>query len=301
MNNSVRSSSTKLSVFLNIWTKHYYGEPKDIGGFLQLLGLVKPLTYDCFTLNDDYSFEYNSAGERVAITFSNYDSMDFGPIITIARGEKTENYLAAFDDDGNPCLNLTSISIKDYSNGNRLFIHCAPSLINITFNLVTGHVLKIEMCNLDFALPKIYGQINEVVNLLSFSKFILEKINEDNISELHKLKSSLIELLKLSPSQFSKSKVLFSHSIEDNVSNEILFVDGKVQRYANQEADGVYTVSRDGNWSYFSDNVSITYSPEDKNYEFSIIGDRKALNINPCTILTDIEPTITVMMDCFKS
>ena len=163
-----------------------------------------------------------------------------------------------------------------------------------TLKLDDTHTLEVEMSErkgIPFNVPssKICQKVENYLLTLDNSLVITDVF------------AKVIELLELSDADIEFISMLSCSYIEtvgteSRIRSKISMERGVIKEYAISKNGETFHVSIDGNWSYLSDNVQISYHPE-KAYSFSVAGSEASIiNINPAKLMSRVKEIISNLM-----
>lgn len=299
----VSYANSELKQLVAEWLKNEGWKSKDFATFVELVGIKTPARISDFNA-DNYSFKCTTADNtEVTITFRFGSIMDEVSEILVTEAEETRCYYINGNFKGNSLPKVTLSSRTIAKDGKNLYSYYSEYFCHRELYFNPTHKLKVEIPEPNGGERKNYNAA-VLRNHKQVEEYLLGLDSSLVLSEVY---DRFMELLGFSDEDVLNCKEIYFSYIEttntgeEQVRSKIHKKRGQMQDYAVLEDGETFEVSRDGNWNYFSDNITIQYSKINDSYVFSVTGKELSIKTaNPTETLIRVKTRISELMEFVK-
>lgn len=301
--NEVLCDTSELKELITKWTQNEGWKFKDFATFVELIGVKTPIKLSDWN-EEKYSFKCITAlNTEVTIHIRFGDWIDFCSELWVTEGDETRKYITNSNSEkGKTVPNVTLQGRTITRNGKELNSYYCEYFCHRTLKLDDTHMLKVEINEPNGGS---FNTPNAAVlrNCQQVEEYLLGLDNSLIVAQVY---DRVMELLGFSNEDISNSeKILFSYieivGEEKRTRSEISKVKGEMQEYAVLEDGETFHVSRDGSWTYLSNDTRIVYLKKLNHHVFSITGaESSIINANPSETMSRVKERISKLMDFVK-
>jgi len=301
--NEVLCDTSELKELITKWAQNEGWKFKDFATFVELIGVKTPIKLSDWD-EKKYSFKCVTAlNTEVTIHIRFGDWIDFCSELWVTEGEETRRYITNSNSEKGKTVPKVTLQGRTITrNGKELSSYYCEYFCHRTLKLDDTHMLKVEISepnggsfdNPDAAVLKNCQQVEEYLLSLDSSLVVAQVYDR------------VMELLEFSNEDISNSEeILFSYietvGEEKRTRSEISKANGLMQEYAVLEDGETFHVSRDGSWTYLSNDTRIVYLKKQNHHVFSITGTEESITTsNPAETMNRVKERISKLMDFVK-
>lgn len=269
--------SLELKNFITKWTGTGDWKLEDFTTFLELVGLKTPVQLSNFN-KEEHSFTAVTADHQTAIiglVFGDFWEWPSGILVTI--GEETKNFNINSNSHQKIVSPRVELQSRIYNRGRKkLDCYYCEYFCSRTLELDETHSLEIRISEPDYDKFETLG----LRNCTEIEKYLFDLSLPFSLSKVYE---TVMGLLNFSAEDIANSPLIsftYKKKVSENnsvVLGAISLEHGEMQQYSVSENDEIFHVFKNGDWKYTSNNTSISYDEEQKQYSISITGEKQSL------------------------